>query len=384
MKRLKSIDIMRGGSIIWMIIGHLIGWGIRSEDFNFFIVLRAIGDILGSGAFLFVAGMSTMLSYRNRLEKVKTTEEYNIKMIRNEYIFRALIILTIAMIYNILTGVAVNIYRDIWKYFILLTVALSLFMAWPLLKTSKIFRILIGAIFWIIHYFMLDFLINFKGQLNIYGVLFHVLYNSLDLDPLISFFTFFLIGTVIGDVIFDTYLIKNQKERKIALKNRLFLPSLIFGTILIIFGILFEINMEYNFGYRTLELPDFLNRGSFSWMIYSLGIELILLSTLAFLEEFEIIKTKKSYKFIFYFSYYSLTIYLAHNLLYFLFLVQLNEINIWFFITCTIILVGLLLRMIYKRWEDNASIKVQIAQISLKLARMVEEKKKNKKYFITL
>ncbi len=376
MKRLKSIDIMRGGSIIWMIIGHLIGWGIRSEDFNFFIVLRAIGDVLGSGAFLFVAGMSTMLSYRNRLEKVKTTEEYNIKMIRNEYIFRALIILTIAMIYNILTGVAVNIYRDIWKYFILLTVALSLFMAWPLLKTSKIFRILIGAIFWIIHYFMLDFLINFKGQLNIYGVLFHVLYNSLDLDPLISFFTFFLIGTVIGDVIFDTYLIKNQKERRIALKNKLLLPSLIMGALLIMFGIIFNFSgQETHFVNDVfLDFPAFLQHRSFSWLVYSLGIHLILISVLLGIEEFEIIKTEKSYKFIFYFSYYSLTVYLAHFLLFLAFFGQLNVLNALISSVITIALIGVLLRAIYKKWKGSASIKVQIGRLSSALARKIKEK----------
>ncbi len=384
MKRIKSIDIFRGLSMIWMFLGHLLAWWLIREDIWLSEVCFAILDPLGASAFLFIAGVSTTISYRNRCIKAEFKDDYNMKMARNEYLFRTLFILIIALIFNLFTAIILNNPLRIWSWNILQTIAFSLFMAWPLLKTSKIFRIFLGAITWIANQLILACLYPYRGQPNFYGVLYHLVYTNLELDPIFSFFTFFLIGTVMGDIIFDIYFLENQNERKIALKNRLFLPSLIFGTILIIFGILFEINMEYNFGYRTLELPDFLNRGSFSWMIYSLGIELILLSTLAFLEEFEIIKTKKSYKFIFYFSYYSLTIYLAHNLLYFLFLVQLNEINIWFFITCTIILVGLLLRMIYKRWEDNASIKVQIARISLKLARMVEEKKKNKKYSITL
>jgi len=370
--------------MVWMFLGHLLAWWLIREDIWLSEVCFAILDPLGASAFLFIAGVSTTISYRNRRIKAEFKDDYNMKMARNEYLFRALFIFIIALIFNLSTAIILNNPLRIWSWNVLQTIAFSLFMTWPLLKTSKIFKIFLGAITWIANQLILACLYPYRGQPNFYGVLYHLVYNSLESDPILSFFTFFLIGTVIGDIIFDTYLIKNQKERRISLKNRLFLPSLIFGTILIIFGILFEINIEYNFGYRTLELPDFLNRGSFSWMIYSLGIELILLSTLAFLEEFEIMKTKKSYKFIFYFSYYSLTVYLAHNPLYFLFLVQLNEINIWFFIGSTIILVGLIMRMIYKRWKDNASIKVQIGRISLKLARMVEEKKKNKKYSITL
>ena len=118
-------------------------------------------------------------------------------------------------------------------------------------------------------------------------------------------------------------------------------------------------------------------------MIYSIGIDITLLSILISIEKFNIIKTKKSYKFIFYYSYYSLTIYLAHNLLYFLFLHQLNLISIWLFAIASFFSIGFIFRVIYKRWEEKASIKVQIGKLSLDITTRIE-KRLNKKKSITV
>ena len=123
----------------------------------------------------------------------------------------------------------------------------------------------------------------------------------------------------------------------------------------------------------------FLRRRSFSWIIYSLDINIILMSIFLIFEVFEVIKPHRSYKFLFYYSYYSLTIYLAHNLLFFLFFHQLNVFNIWFFIVGAFIFLGIFLRAIYKAWEGKASIKVQIGQLSLSFAMNIEEKL-HKKY----
>ncbi|MEE9377637.1 MAG: hypothetical protein V3V33_06335 [Candidatus Lokiarchaeia archaeon] len=96
-------------------------------------------------------------------------------------------------------------------------------------------------------------------------------------------------------------------------------------------------------------------------------------------EVFKVIKPHRSYKFLFYYSYYSLTINLTHNLLFFLFFHQLNVFNIWFFIVGAFIFLGILLRAIYKAWEGKASIKVQIGQLNLSFAMNIEEKL-HKKY----
>jgi len=326
--------------------------------------------------FLFIAGVSTALSYRNRCIKAEKSEDYNLKRVRNEYMFRALIILIIALLYNVIIAVALNDPTEIWKWFFLLTVAISLFLAWPLLRVSKLLRIILVAFIWVLNQFLLVFLLFHRGDPNLLGISFHFFYNSLDLDPILSFFPFFLIGTVIGDILFDINKLENLNERKIALKYKLFFPCLIIGSFLIIFGILFQLKLDIRYGHgaELYNFPDFLIRGSFSWMIYTLGIILILISVMFSIETYELIKTERSYKFLFYFSYYSLTVYLAHNILYFLFLGQLNLFNVWFFVIGVTIVVELLLRAIYNsKWREKASLKIFIGKFSIILAERVEE-----------
>jgi hypothetical protein len=101
-----------------------------------------------------------------------------------------------------------------------------------------------------------------------------------------------------------------------------------------------------------------------------------LLSVLLIIEEYEIITTKRSYKFLFYFSYYSLTIFLAHNLLFFAFTRQISASYIIYFVIGTTILVGVLLRYAYKKLGGKISIKVQISKMSIELAKRVERRSK--------
>lgn len=362
MKRLKSIDIIRGTSMLWMFLAHLMHWWLKLEDLWFYDAVFSILDVMGAGAFLFISGVSTALSYRSRSLTMENSEVKDRKRVRNEYLFRALLVLILALIYNVPIAFYTRNPFDIWIWYILLTIAISLFMAWPLLKTPKILRICIGVGIWIANQYLIAFLTPYEGQPSLYGILFHIIYNGYPiLDPILTFFPFFLIGTVVGDVISEIYLKDNEKERTAVLKSRLLLPSIIAGGGLIVIGI-------------SLNFPDFLKsiQRSFSWMIYSLGILIILLSVLLCIEEYELIKTKRSFKFLFYYSYYSLTIFLAHNLLFFLFTRQISASNIIYFVIGTTILVEVLLRYAYKKLGGIISIKVQINKLSRELARIVE------------
>ncbi|MFX1259779.1 MAG: heparan-alpha-glucosaminide N-acetyltransferase domain-containing protein [Promethearchaeota archaeon] len=363
MKRLKSIDILRGLSMLWMFLAHLMIWWLQKEDLWLYRATFAICDVLGSSAFLFVAGLSTVISYRNRLIKVKILADYNKKMVKKEYMFRALFILILALIYNTVVAIGAEDLKMIWTWFILLTVAISLFAGWPLLKTSKLFRIFFGAIIWLLNQFIFAFLLPFKDESNIYGLLYYIFYHTEDLNPILSFFSFFLFGTVVGDIIMEIYKMENKAERKNALKSKLIFPLLIIGVILIGIGVFFK-------------YPMFLQHRTFPWKIYTMGILLVLLSILIFAEEFVFVNIKKSYRFLFYFSYYSLSVFLVHNLLYFLFYRQLNAVNIWIYVLLTILLVGLTLRIIYNKWGLNASIKIQLGRLASGITKCMEERKK--------
>ncbi|MFX1549315.1 MAG: heparan-alpha-glucosaminide N-acetyltransferase domain-containing protein [Promethearchaeota archaeon] len=359
--RLKSIDTFRGLCMSWMILAHLSGWWIRQEDFWVAILINVILDPIGASGFLFIAGVSIMLSYRKKLNKAKDSEHYSKKMIRNEYFLRAFFILIVALTYNLSIAITLNNFTWVWSWFILLTTSISFILAWPLLKISKLLRLAVSVAIWVANGFIFNSLILFEGQFNPLGVMFYILYNGYSLDPILPFFPFFLIGTVVGDIIFEIFSKTNLENRKKIFKINLFTPSIIIGASLILFNIFFQ-------------FPVFLERRSLPWLLYTVGIDLVLFLVLLTFEIYGFMEKKKSYRFLFYYSFYSLTIYLGHNLLYFLFLNQLNLFNIWFFIAGAFIAIGLLLRFIYKRWSEKASLKYHLSRLSISLARRIESK----------
>jgi len=346
-----------------MVLGHTLSWWVRSEDRWLTALIHSIfGDIVGTG-FLFFSGLSTVLFLRSRLTKAAASDDKSIKQVNNEYLFRALLILVLALLYSGATAVGTLNPLDIWKWYIPLTIAISLLLAFLLLKTSKLFRIILAVIIWINHYYLLSTLLPYQGQVNIFGALFHALYNGL--HPILYYFSFFLIGTVIGDVMFEISLKDDQKERRLALLNKFLLPSLIMGTILILIAVLFL-------------FPGFLIDETFSSTIYSLGVILTTFSVLLIFEEFEVIKVEKSYRFFYFYSFYSFTIYFSHNIIYFIFINQLNALTYWIAVIGTYILLTLLIRLIYKKYGIKASLKAQIGRVAVILARKVEEKKKER------
>ncbi|MFX1410845.1 MAG: heparan-alpha-glucosaminide N-acetyltransferase domain-containing protein [Promethearchaeota archaeon] len=364
---MSSIDIFRGLGMVYIMVGHMIDWWtIPKDDFLFYIYVSLFSAI-GAAGFVFISGVSTAVSYRNRLAKAKTSDDYNNKTIKKEYLFRAFLILIVALIYNSIVAIEFLDPLLIWKWFIILTVAICLLMALPLLKTSRLFRLFIGVIIWIVNQFILAFLLHFEAQANLFGLIFYILYNSLDQNPILSFFTFFLIGTVIGDLIYDIYQINDKIARKRAIKQKVLFPSLLIGITMIMFSFWFLLPNLFTEKILTINT-------NLWWLIYSLGIELILISILLCIEEFEFIKTEKSYKFLYYFSYYSLSLFLLQNINFFLFYAQLNRYNIWLFIGITVVIYDLLLRFLYKKLDSKFSLKVQVGRLAVFFTGKIEVK----------
>jgi hypothetical protein len=175
----------------------------------------------------------------------------------------------------------------------------------------------------------------------------------------------FLFGTVVGSYFFDFNTIDDQNERKDRIKRVFIKTIVLFGVASLTFGILYRF---YDFLYRT----------TISAFFYSIGTILIIFAILLYREEFEILKTKKSFRFFFYFSYYSFTIYIAHDALYPLFYRQLNVIIIWFVFIGVITLIALLLRFLHKRVGSKASLKAQLGVLSLIILSKIEQLNKKR------
>lgn len=357
--RLKSIDIFRGACMAWMVLNHLINWWLKTEYSWLNTIVIMIIDPIGASGFLFISGVSIAISYRNRLNREKESEENSYRMVRNSYLFRALFIFMVAIMYNIPVAIVLKDPSWIWTWFVLLTAAVSIFLTWPLLNIHKLFRVLIVIIILIIHFSIIPWLLPFQGDSNIFGLLFHILYNDISQDPILIFFPFFIIGTVIGDLIYETIYSNKEVHENTSFKKRMLIPTILFGISMIISGVF-------------INFPHFLIRESLSWVTYSIGIDLVLLSILLAIEKYNIFSSKKSYKLLFYYSYYSLTIYLAHNLLYFLFLNQLDLVSIWISAVLSFVSIGIILRGIYKKFGDKASLKVQIGRLSQIVTQNIE------------
>ena len=143
-------------------------------------------------------------------------------------------------------------------------------------------------------------------------------------------------------------------------KKRITFPSLMLGVPLIILSLILDSQLSL---YRT----------SFIWILFALGINLILLAAFLGFEDFKLRINKRRFKFLFYYSYYSLTIYLVHNILYFFFLNQLNLLYFSILVIITCFVFGLILRSIYNKYGPKFSIKLQFGRLSSALAKRLEK-----------
>lgn len=364
MKRITGLDTIRGACMWIMIYGHMIDWWLRPEDEWLRQWLFAFLESVGATGFLFISGVSAALAFRSNQLKLQKIKMFDLSAIRNVYFLRAALILLVGLIYNFFVAVlwSGNI-SNLWSWLVLQTIAFSLFFSWPFLGTSRNFRILLGIFILIVNQLTLMFLLPFENQINFSGFMLYFLYNPKSQYPILAYFSIFLIGTALGDKIFDINIIKDHEDRKSSFLNDLIIPLVILGSISLIFGIVFF-------------FPEFLFFNTISAFAYSIGIILVVFSFFMTKQVFQFLKTKKSYRYLFFYSYYSFTIYLAHNVLYFLFIEQLNFITIWIAVIVGSILFGYLFRIIYIKLGPKASLKTAISKTSLFLAVKIGRNKK--------
>ena len=367
MKRYKTIDMIRGLAMIIMVGGHMLDWWLTEDDYWLFLFLYSFLAPIGASGFVFISGTVTFLSYQRNMLRPEASDKLFRQKLRDIYIFRALFLLIISFIYNIVGAFVVfgGDIRAIWMWNILQTLSFSFFMAWPLLKTSKILRLILAIIIIILNELILGLIKEHIGEANIYGFIFYILYFPLYLYPILPFFTIFLIGTIVGDLIHNLNLIEDKAERESAFKKKFIYPFILLGSVIALCGILYL-------------FPSFLYYSTLSATFYAIGVLFLLISITLGLEEFEIFKLKKSYRFFFYYSYYSFTIYIAHNPLFFLFYRQLTVITIWIVVIPVLFIITILIRIMYIKLGAKASLKVGISVVSFLLATQLEKRRKRK------
>lgn len=360
MQRIKSVDVLRGFSIWIMVYGHMLQFWIRDADDWLKFWLFAILAPIGATGFLFISGASATLSYKNNLR----TQRVRMKTMRNIYLLRGLFILIIALFFNfgIVMVFGDGNLADIWGWNALQTIAISLLLAWPLLKTSKIFRVSIAIIAFLLNHFLLGMLLPYRGESSLLGLIYHLIFNPIDAYVILNYFGIVVIGSVVGDYIYDLKNADEQKKREFLLTNRAIIYSFFIGVSVFIFGISFL-------------FPNFISFNSISSILYALGFIIASLAILIVIEVLELIQFKKSYNLLYYYSYYSFTIFLAHNVMLLFFMKQLSAYHtIWIAVVVFNIIIGWVLKTTHDKLGNRASVKANISILSAFIAMKIEKK----------
>lgn len=339
--RINTIDNFRGLSICYMIFGHTIIFWLRQEDQWLRLVIFLSCEVIGANLFILLAGMSLVFAYHSYQKKISSNQGYTPLHAKIDFGIRTLWIVFLAFLMNII-GSSTLEQLTIWIWNVLLTIAIARFACYPFLHFSPWYRVSIGTFFFILADPMRTILYS-MGISSLFYLSFDVVIQCTPFP----FFGFLFIGSALGD------WLKDWRSQQSALENgpnKIFPRNLsIVGLILIGFGVLggsqistsgiafnFFTNPNIYINLLLQGLPIFLIRGSGAWSFYCLGFELLIFAGFLRLDIYRISRqisrqilfssnggTKKVYenstKGLILFGQYSLTVYVTHYLIYFIF-----------------------------------------------------------------
>ncbi len=365
--RIQAIDRFRGMSILYMIFGHSVIFWLRPQDewFQFFGFVSL--EVIGANLFIMLAGISLSFSYHTQKKILSVNPSYS-PISWMEVLIPILWLSGMAMGMNIIGSMILVGYPVIWIWNVLLTIAVARLLCYPTLRlgTSPWIRAGIGVAF-----FLLSDPLRFILTSGTHYILFSTEFDIvLQVQPF-PFFGFLFIGSALGDWLNSWR--SQARENGMLPSQNLPIKLVMIGFFLIGFGILIGFQSStfgIAFSFFTdlgvivkllIEgLPIFLIRGTGPWSFYGLGIQLVILG---FFLMFDVWRLKKqlsnamvndhpninSKNGLIVFGQTSLTLYLMHNLIYFMFANSLTipEFFIWF----SIIILGIYAGMWY--WSNR-------------------------------
>jgi uncharacterized membrane protein len=365
-KRIGSVDFFRGFCMFLMFLGHLSGWLMSPQAFEiqYIVIWVPLEPIAKGTGFILVSGVSVALSISKKTNLYDDLYEEKARIVRNNSYIRALLLFVIALFINV---IMMFMYpgAKILDWWVLLTLSVCLLFAWPLMKLNVKNRIIFGIGLLVFNYIFFQILLYYEPSLNILAFLRDFLY-SIDTrqNPFLSFFPFFIFGTVIGTYLKNIDFSRNDNMEDFIRKFSI--PLVISSAISIIFGILFK-------------YPAFLVTNSFSYIIYAIGLNSMILTLLITLDKFTNINFNSEYNPLFYFSYYSFTFYLLH---YVFMLIAIPALSYWVFWAVFIVLffaMTFLFYVMYRAIAGLFSLKYLISLSGEYLTLKIEEKYHNKK-----
>ncbi|NVM17359.1 MAG: DUF1624 domain-containing protein [Candidatus Lokiarchaeota archaeon] len=339
-RRIRSIDFVKGVAIIFIILAHTAGaWLVPSWKFLYGIVFAFL-DILGPSLFVFLSALSVVFSIRRRK---KSTRE---KVIRNRIFSRGLMIIVIAVIFNLVsiefTIPGYSFPATLWGWNILMFIGISQIFSYYALKLSKVARAIIGLITIFTSDAVRQFLFQGKEAGDLLSTILHYIITSPSpMTPLLPWISICFISSIFGEYLYEAMMGGTKKDYR-----KLFRTFLYWGIFLVLTGVFLGRNsyvpgVEFltatDFTIGTLPLSEyphiallptaniptfihnitypgmweFLIRGRAPNMIYNLGAALILIAVCFYIVDIK----RKMNNFISMMNYYgkvSLSLFLLH------------------------------------------------------------------------
>ncbi|MHA1459900.1 MAG: hypothetical protein ACTSO8_00310 [Promethearchaeota archaeon] len=333
-KRIRSLDFVKGIAIVLIIGNHaMAAWFAPSWRFVYGIGL-AVLDIFGPSLFVFLSALTVVFTIRRRKGSMRE------KVIRNRIFSRGIMIIVIAIIYNIVsiefTIPGYSFPATLWGWNILMFIGFTQIFSYYALKLNKVTRAIIGLVIIFSSDSVRQFLFQGKEAGDLLSTVLHfIIISPSPMTPLLPWISICFISSIFGEYLYEAMIGGTKKEYR-----KLFRIFLYWGVSLVLVGIFLGRNSYIpgtDFTISTLPLSEyphlllladmrtqmilpfikypgmweFLIRGRAPNMIYNLGAALILIAVCFYIIDIK----KKMNNFISMLSYYgkvSLSLFLLH------------------------------------------------------------------------
>ena len=348
-RRIGSIDFVKGIAIFFAVAAHAAGaWLVTSWQF-FYGIGFAFLDIFGPSLFVFLSALSVVFSIRRKKGEIKE------KIIRNRIFSRGIMIIVIAIIFNLIsiefTVEGYSFPATLWGWNILMFLGFSQIFSYYALKLKKYARAIIGFLIIFTSDPIRQFLFIGKEEGNPISIILHYIITSPSpMTPLLPWLSTCFISSIFGEYLYDAMISGNKKDYW-----TLFRTFLCWGIVFVLAGLFLGMNSYiYGDGYAPGVLPlneyphlmlldgmrtqkflpditypgmwEFTIRGRGPNMLYNLGAALVLIAICFYFIDIK----EKMNNFISMMNYYgkvSLSLFLLHFIFITLFLNSLEFIG---------------------------------------------------------
>lgn len=332
--RVLALDVLKGIAIILVILSHVAYYTMKDEDLWMYWTLYTLLDVFGPSLFVFLSAQGVVFS-----NSKKGKAYYDPKAARNTTFRRAAAIIFIGWIYNFLLNTVnpeIN-YGPVafWYWHILQFIGFSQIITYYALKLKPYMRLILAAFVLLFTYlFLFPFItthleavgidwrhLGFSDLSNPYALIYFIVFEPFWLSPLLPWLAYPFIASVVGE-----WLVKAHEDGSKVSQMAFLKKVFSFGAVLTVLGIvlgLTPMKTDYyfdkweiiNMGWLNLfpnGIPEFLVHGSWQFMLYNLGMAMVLIAITYYITEVRR-KRGKVVQILMFCGMTSLSIYIYHH-----------------------------------------------------------------------